>query len=394
MDIEARIRRRKRRDEKPRLIQDYEPLSPVVHVEEPSGRGPVFEQILDHLDPVFDGGLPPNGYLYGPFGSGKSAVATALFDNLARFAAESRSMIHTSTRERSPTMPYFVDVDLRRQSGAFSFYHRILDRLTKESIPKHGISTEELRERVHDQVDQSDSGAVVLVDHVGEANTVPVDTVVDLFAGLPSNTSWLAVGRQPPGETPLTEYTATAIRVEPYQKQTLVDVLMTRASAGLEEQRASYERARQIAEWADGNAHNALAVLFMAADSAHQRETRRISEADVTAAIAEIPGSSVSLDRVLTLSPNQQAVLRKLVDLDPNERNSVRETTESISAAPPIDLSQGTVKRFLYELAEYGILERVETADPESKGRPPSRLVIQFPAVAFRRLYDLQTQDE
>jgi hypothetical protein len=53
MEIEARIRRRQRRSGEPRIVQDYDALSPVVHVEEPSGRGPVLEQLLDHLDPIF-----------------------------------------------------------------------------------------------------------------------------------------------------------------------------------------------------------------------------------------------------------------------------------------------------------------------------------------------------
>lgn len=390
MDIDARIRRRIRRDEKPRLIQDYEPLSPVAHVDEPSGRGPVFEQLLDHLGPSFDGELPPNGYLYGPFGSGKSAIASSLFRHLSRFGTETRSMIHTSTRGRAPTLPYFVSVDLREVSGRFAFYHQVLDSLAEEAVPEHGISTEELRARLRSCIGSSRAGGVVLVDHIGEPNTFEVDVVVELFAGLPNSMSWLAVGRRPPEEMPLTEYTATVIGIEPYQTQMLVDIVMKRASQGLTDQKISYEHARQIADWADGNAHNALAALFMTADTATRQERTQVTQDDVRTAIEAIPDSSVSLDRVLGLPTNKQAVLRKLVDLAPGERTSVKQTTDAISTASTIDLSRGTVKRFLYELAECGILKRVETVEKDSKGRPPSRVEIQFPATAFRRLYDLQ----
>jgi Cdc6-like AAA superfamily ATPase len=394
MDLDERIRRRRSQGDVPQLVRDYDALSPVTHLDEPAGRGPVFEQLLDHLDPVFDGELPPNGYLYGPFGSGKSAVCSSLFAHLSQFATKTRSMIHTSTRQRSSQLPYFVDVDLRAASGRFAFYHHILDSLTSESIPEHGISTDELRERLHEHLEQSGVGGVVLVDHVGESTTIDSSSLVDLLAGLPSNMSWLGVSRRPPDEMPLTEYTATSIQIESYQKQMLVDVLMTRASKGLSEQQFSYERARQIADWAAGNAHHALAALFIAADRVNRDGRRQIAATDVTDAIEGIPDSSISLARVLSLPPNKQAVLRELVDLNLSDRNSVSETTDSISNAQRVDLTQGTIKRFLYELSECGILERVESSGQERKGRPPSRLEIQFPAAAFRRLYDLRNSEE
>jgi len=390
MDIDARIQRRQHREGEPRLIQDYQPLSPVAHVDEPSDRGPVLEQLLDHLDPAFEGQLPPNAYVHGGVGTGKSAVVTALFAHLQRLSTETRSVIHTSTRTASPTAPGFVVVDLRGKTSQFAFYHSVLDALVEESVPEHGISTGELRERLHDFLGNSRSGVVVAVDHVDEPGSVDVTQLVDLFAGLPSNVSWLAVGRTDPDEIALTEYTATSIRVEPYRRQTLVDVLMARASEGLAQQALDHELIRRIAEWADGNAHEALLALFVAADRAERAERTRLDPADVEAAFEEIPRPSVSLGRVLALPANKQLVLRELVDLDADERASVTATTEAISSDPTVDLSPGTVKRFLYEMAEFGIVERVQAETQSGKGRPPSRVELCFPPTAFRRLYDLR----
>lgn len=95
MDLTARIRRRQRSGTTAQLVLDYDAISPVVHVEEPIGRGPVLERLLDHVDPVFDGSLPPNAYVWGPPGSGKSAVVTALFTQLDRLLRRSRAAIHT-----------------------------------------------------------------------------------------------------------------------------------------------------------------------------------------------------------------------------------------------------------------------------------------------------------
>jgi len=390
MDIDERIKRRRRRDDSPRLIREYEALSPVAHIDEPSDRGPVFEELLDHLDPVFDGRLPPNAYVYGPPGSGKSAIVTALFTRLSRLSTGTRSVIHTSTRAATPAAPEFVYVDRRETTSEFAFYHDVLDGLVDESVPEHGVSTEELRSRLHDHLGNARSGVVVAVDHVDGSERSGTDDLVGLFAGLPSNVSWLGVGRHDPGETAIAEYTATSIHVDSYQRQMLVDVLMTRASGGLAQQALDHDLARRIADWADGNAHDALAALFVAADRAQEAGNDRLTGPNVDAAIGEIPRPCVSLGRVLALPSNKQLVLRALVDLDPADRESVTATTAAISSATAVDLSAGTVKRFLYEMAEDGIVERVASDAHEGKGRPPSRIELRFPPSAFRRLYDLQ----
>jgi Cdc6-like AAA superfamily ATPase len=389
MDLDARIKRRQRREAEPRLVQDHESLSPVAHVAEPSDRGPVFERLLDHLDPVFDGTLPPNAYLHGPFGAGKSAVVTALFAHLDRFSTATGSVIHTSTRAAAPPSPGFAYVDLRETASEFAFYRRVLDALVEESVPDHGISTAALRDRLHDLLADARVGVVLATDHVGDpAGTDPGD-LVDLFAGLPSNVSWLAIGRTPPDRTPLTEYTARSLAVDGYQQQMLVDVLMSRASTGLARQALSHEHARDIAAWADGNAHDALAALFVAADRAADADRSRLTDADVTAACEDVPRPGVSLGHALALPENKQLVLRRLVDLDPDERASVSATTEAISGHPSVSLSQSTVKRYLYEMAESGVVERVQSDRDSGKGRPPSRIELRFSPTAFRRLYDI-----
>jgi Cdc6-like AAA superfamily ATPase len=147
MDLESRIQRRQRREDDQGLVRDYETLSPVFHAEEPTDRGPIFERLLDHLDPVFDGTLPPNAYVHGPMGAGKSAVVTALFAKLDALPTDGRSIIHTSTRAEPATSPAFVYVDTRATGSEFAFYHAVLDSLTEEAVPEHGIGTETLRSR-------------------------------------------------------------------------------------------------------------------------------------------------------------------------------------------------------------------------------------------------------
>lgn len=389
MNLDERIRHRRGQKSGQQLVRDYSALSPVSHLDEPSGRGPVMERLLDHLEPVFEGQLPPNGYLHGPFGSGKSAIVTSLFGHLEQLSSETQSIIHTSTRPASPTTPGFVYIDLRGTTSEFAFYHDVLDALVDESVPHHGISTDEIRGRLHDMLDTSRAGVVIGVDHVDESNTFDASTLVDLFAGLPSNVTWLAVGRAPPNQIALTEYTATSISVQRYQRQMLVDVVMSRVSEGLSRQALDHELARRIADWAEGNAHDALAAVFTAADRAGQAGKNRIDDSDVSDAFGEIPRPSVSLGRLLQLPANKQTTLRELANLDPVDCESVTATAEAISESPSVDLSAATVKRYLYEMAELGIVERVQSQSA-SRGRPPSRVELRFPPTVFRRLYDLR----
>ncbi|MEZ3117320.1 Cdc6/Cdc18 family protein [Halobaculum sp. MBLA0147] len=388
MNLRDRVERRRRDTAGPDLVRDWEALSPLVHVGEPSNRGPVVERLLDHLDPVFEDRLPPNGYVHGPAGTGKSAVVTALFEQLAAQPGAGRSVMYTTTRAEPRRQLQFVTVDGRTATSEFAFFRSVLDGLVAESVPEHGVGTAEVHDRIVSALRGTDTGAVVAVDHVGEAGSLDAESLVELVAELPSNTSWLAVGRTPPAETLLSAYTGSTVAFDPYDTQVLVDVLTTRAATGLTRRGLPHEAARRIAEWADGDAHDALAALFVAADRAVERDDLQITPRDVDDALDAVPRPSVSVSRLFALPTNKRRVVRALTDLSADERCSVSRTTTAVTGHPLVDLSENTVERFLYELAELGVVERVRAPDATSSGRPPSRVELRFAPTLFRRLYD------
>jgi len=388
MNIDAMIQRRQRRNDESRLVLDFEPLSPIAYVDPPVDRTRLIELLLDHLDPVFDASLPPNGYLYGPKGTGKSTIVSSLYTHLGKRIGGRRTAIYTNTRVRPTRRLRFVYVDTLLTDSEFAFYRSLLKPLAGEPIPEHGVSTEVLGDRLHRAVEDSAAGLVLAVDHVGEPGGVDTPTLVEWFEALPSSVSWLAIGRATPAETELTDYTAESIRVDPYRRHVLVNVLLRRAASGLDRPALGYEAVQRIADWADGDAHDGLAALFIAAHRADDAGRSTVSTGDIDAAIAEIPDRSVSLARVLALPANKQSVLRAFVDLEPADRGSVTDTTAAIADAPTVDLATGTIQRYLYEMAEDGIIDRVRGTNDTDQGRPPSRLEPRFPATAFRRLYE------
>jgi len=389
MNLDARINRR--HHDTAALVLDAELVSPVTHVAEPVGRGPTFETLLDYLDPVLDGQLPPNAYLWGPAGAGKSAAVTALFAHLQRRRSQRGAIVHTAGCDRSDRerRQSFVYVDARTATTDFALYHAILDGIVDDSVPTQGVRTDTLRDQLRDALAPSSRRAVVAVDHVGEPDTCSLSALAETLAPLDDGLAWLGIGRAPPTDLDSVP-PVRRFEVPGYATETLTDIVASRAMAGLDARAVTHRQCRAVAAWAKGNAHDALAALFVAADRASERGRSRVDDADVARARESVPRPCVPLAQVLTLPPNRQRVLYALLDVAPDDCASVEETAAAI--APDVDLSAGTVKRYLYEFADDGVVERVRT-DGSTSGRPPSRVEPRFPTLVFRRLHERREPD-
>lgn len=380
MDLDERIERRLRASGGTDLVTRWPALNPAVHLDEPVGRGPVLERVLDALSPLFEGRLPENTYIYGPPGSGKSAVVTALLQSLDGFLSRDEGAIQTTTRAASEPTFGFAYVDSRTDGTPFRMYRTIVGALRDERVPKRGVGTDQLRERLVDELTSYD-GVVVAVDHVDEPGTPTLDELADVFEPFVDGLSWVAVGRTPP-DSVRAPVQGESVHIGPYRQHTLVDILTTRASRGIR-QGITHEQARRIATWADGDAQNALAGLFGAAALASDRGHEELIDIDVTAGMNQVPTHGVPIARVIALPENRQRVLDHLLDLKSDEARTIEESAAAI--AERCDLTEATVTRFLYELAEDGILARVRADDGESR-RGPSRVEPRFPILVYRRL--------
>ncbi|WP_330633055.1 Cdc6/Cdc18 family protein [Halocatena halophila] len=389
MDLQSRIRRRAESSTETRLIQEYEPISPVAHIEEPIGRGAIIERMLDYLEPIFDGQLPSNAYIWGPAGSGKSAIVTALFRGIRQCRSHTDAIIHTATRVESTTTPALVYVDCRTASTEFGVYQSILDAVL-EDVPKNGVGTERLRDSLQEYLGATENALLVAFDHVDEPGAHDLATLERAFDDVADDLSWMAIARVPPTRPVRSE---VQIELPAYRDPVMVDILTQRASNGLAHRAIAHEQLREIAAWSDGNAHDALCALFCAADIATATGTATIRDRDLHAGMDSVPKGTAALGRVLALAENRRRVLHALIESDQGERAPIETTATSIADHPDVALSPSTVKRLLYELADNGIAHRVqiETTD-ERAGRTPSTIEPRFPTRVFRRLDGLSTQ--
>ncbi|WP_408957720.1 Cdc6/Cdc18 family protein [Natrinema sp. 74] len=384
MDLQERISRRRSAHEG-RIIVDRDHLSPVVHRPEPVGRGPVLEQLLDALEPLFAGTLPPPVAVVGPPGSGTSAVVTALFDALnEQFGGTDRAIATTTRAGSTDPVTWFVTVDGRRVQSPFAFYRAVLSGLSSDRVPESGVGTDDLRERLRDGLARPDRHAVVAIDHHDEPETLGIDAVRELLAPVADSVATVAVGQREPDE-----HAGTTVTVPAYRDHELVDVITDRASTGLAAGALDHDAVRDLAAWADGNAHDALTALFGAAVLAREDDAAQIESHHLEAARADVPADGVHVGRPLSLSATRQRTLLVLADLEPTDR-PIDDLASAI--ADRSSLTAGTVKRFLYELADRDILERVQLP-ATGTGRRPSTVESRFPTIAFRALTTASIDD-
>ena len=378
MDLQERIARRRSAHQRQEVVVDRKHLSPTVHRSEPIGRGPVLEQLLDTLEPVFDGELPSPVAVTGPPGAGTSAIVTALFDAMNERLGEPERTMGTTTRTGSHgPVTWFVYVDTRRVDSAFAFYRAVLSVISDDSVPESGVGTEALCERLCDRLARADRQAVVAIDHHDEPETLAYDRVLQLLEPASDSVSTVAVGQREPDD-----WQHSTVPVPAYRHHELVDVVTDRVSTGLAAGAIDHESVRSLAIWADGNAHDALAALFGSAVLASEAAHSGIDDQHLETAQADVPEDGVHVDRALALSETRQRVLLDLVSVESANR-PIREVATEIATRS--SLTTGTVKRFLYELADRGVIERVPLPASGS-GRRPSTVEPRFSTIVFRSL--------
>lgn len=378
MDVHDRIVRRRTAREGHRIVVDRDPLSPVVHLPDPVGRGPIVEQLLDALEPAFDGESPADFAVVGPPGAGKSALVAALFDALNDHLGRQEGVIGTTTRAGSgDSVTWFVRIDARRVDSRFGFYRAMLTVVSSESVPKSGVGTDDLRERVEAHLESPARRVVVAIDHADEVGGLSSEDARALLEPFADRVSTVVIGRQVPEA-----WDGPVLEVPAYRRHELVDVLTERASTGLAAGVLDHESTRDLAAWAEGNAHHALAALFSAAILATDDDATGLERTHLERAIDDVPTDGVPVDCVLALPETRQRVLHGLLSLESTDR-PIREVATELAAES--QLTAGTITRFLYELADGGILERTPLPT-DGGGRCPSAVEPRFPTIVFRAL--------
>lgn len=379
MKLEERITRRQRDS----VVADYDAISPVVHPSEPVGRGRVIEQLLDALSPIFAARPPTDSYVWGPKGAGKTAVIRPLFEQLRRLVGRGESQLYTATRAAPGPELHVIYIDARRANSPFAILHAVADSVTTAAIPKQGVGIDAVRDQLRKALAGRRRHLLVGIDHLGEPETPSVETGLELFEFVGDSVGCLAVGREPPADAAGSDHACETVEVEPYTDHALLEVLTDRVANGGFRRKIDDRRLTEVASWAAGDAHDALAALFGAGQTADDSGADRIGARALATGMAAVPRPGVAVGRVLALPSNRKQIILRLLALADGDRSSVQTAATAISEG--FELSQSTIERMLYELAESGCIRRVKVKSTAG-GRPPSRLEPRFPTLVFERL--------
>jgi len=262
----------------------------VTHVAEPADRGPFLERLLDHLDPVFEGDLPDNAYVWGPrVRASRPCCQRCLPPGPARPRGRRHPDDHTLTARLDAVVRLPGPPGGRQRVRALP---RPAGRTGRGPGPEHGVGTEG-RSAVDWGSNHRPAGGrgprprrrtgdAGPSDDTRRAGTVR-RTPVDLRGSRPARPP--RVGRvrrdgtrgaslSPAGASSTSSWTGPRRGWPPGCSATI--------------------RREKSQSGPTGTPNDALAALFAAADAAAAAGRDRIEPADVSTGIADVPRPSVS----------------------------------------------------------------------------------------------------
>jgi cell division control protein 6 len=229
-------------------------------------------RLSSHLDPITDGRPVDPISLFGPTGTGKTAAAEVMLEQL-------RSSV--------------LDLDAVRincwtDHSRFDVLRRLLEVV---GAPTHDLRQDrtprdqmlrDFREHVEDQ-------CVVVLDEVDQLDDE--DLLYDLFRTDGVSLLFVANRREDvfgdlDDRLQSRLLTTLVVEFDPYSVDELVDILRARADRGLEPDSVSDRELRDLADQSRGDARVAIQALKNAADSALRRGAERITDQDLDDAIA------------------------------------------------------------------------------------------------------------
>jgi len=239
----------------------------MSHTESPVGRGPGIERLLDVFEPAFAGSLPPSAYVHGPKGAGNRRSSPRCFNGSHPTAAHAGRFRHRHERSsrRSPDSSTSTRGEHRRGSGSTT--PRSTQSATTPSPNTGSARTNWLAESLREAVNTGPD-LVVAVDHANEPETPSATTIVEWLTAVSDRVVPVCLGREKPAAIEWEPDEVVAF--EPYRRHVLVELLTSRCSTGLGRDALTHDQIREVSEWADGDAHDALAAVTGAAITAER----------------------------------------------------------------------------------------------------------------------------
>ena len=349
-----------------RIVLREETLDPAFLPSELPHRDDLVRWARERYDKAFAAGIPHHLLITGSVGSGKTTVAR-------RLAAD---LVAQGRRQPVPVTQVYVNCWRRSADRVV-----LLDLLREfgVSLPDRGYSISEMLDVFQQGLSKSRSHVLIILDEVTALLRTGTKLLYTLSrsreVGL-GNLSLLLIA--PQDVLPLMDPGTRSgfgvthqVRLPPYDRDALRDILLARADLALAPGALSRATAEQLAEAAapSGDARLALELLSGAAHHAEERGVQRISAEDVRSAKASIypSPSDLTLEGLPVHSLLVLLALNRVLASGGSEASTdrVRKTYEAVAEEYGTPArSRVSFWRILKELERYGLVGIRKTGVP------------------------------
>ncbi|WEL23557.1 Cdc6/Cdc18 family protein [Candidatus Nanohalovita haloferacivicina] len=319
------------------LSADYLP-NKMVH------RDSERQVIADNLRPILSEEQPLDMLIHGPPGTGKTAMANYVVNELHKHAMDLES----------------GSIDCFRNPSRFEAYYQLLTDMG-EFITREGTATEELVDKLEkkarkkpmvvivDEVDQiKEESFLYDISRLNKVGVIMISNRENVFGQLDDRIQSSFSTRED-------------IRFESYSVKELTDILVDRREYGLKPGAATRAQLEMVAEKSSGDARVAIGTLRMAARKAEREDLEeipdRIFEESFSDAVEK--NKSVSLNKL----HDHQRILYNVI----KEEGEVRpgDLYEEYRTRTDDPRNSRTLRRYLNKMVDYGLIE----ASGEKRGR-------------------------
>lgn len=300
--------------------------------------------IASNLEPILEDEQPIDMLIHGPPGTGKTAMANYVVEQL---------------HKHSPGLKSGA-IDCFRNPSRFEAYYQLLTDMG-EFVTREGTATEELVDKLEqkarknpmvviiDEIDQiKDESFLYDISRLNTVGVIMISNRENVFGQLDDRIQSSFSTRED-------------VRFDSYSVKELTDILADRREYGLKPGAATRAQLEMVAEKSSGDARVAIGTLRMAARKAEREGLEkipdRIFEESFSDAVQE--NKSVSLEKL----HDHQRILYDII----KEEGSIRpgELYEEYRTQTEEPRNDRTLRRYLNKMVDYGLIE----ASGEKRGR-------------------------
>jgi len=308
------------------LTADYLPNN-MVH------RDNERQEIARNLKPVLNEGQPLNMLIHGPPGTGKTAMAQYVVEELKK-----QQFVKT---------PY---VNCFSQKSRFEIFYKLLNK--RATVPRDGTSTEKVIDSFEEDV--RNNPTVITIDEVDQIADDDALFQISRFrkAGL------LLIANNPNALANFDERVRSRlsglkkVRFRRYSKEELLDILKQRRKYGLFPDSVEDGQLQTIASASNGDARMALNSLRIAAQDAENRGLDKINGKIVEQSIDD----SQDRDRIESLERLNRHQKEVYSILQEEESLQMSDLHDEYSSRVDDAKTKRTLRRYLNKMEAYELL--------------------------------------